>query len=443
MRAGQAGLPATILLIPLLAAPAGAQSSFSGSFTLPLGDDAIRYESSTPDDPVARLAKRVDAGEIRLEYREPNGFLLSLLANLGIPLSSQGLVFSKTSLQQTLISPAAPRALYFNDDVYVGWVQGGEHLEIASVDPNLGSIFYTLEQRKSARPKFTRQPECLQCHASPNTLGIPGLLIRSVFPDSEGIPQLQAGSFVTDQESPFQERWGGWYVTGTHGSQRHMGNVWVKDKEHADKLDLDAGANVVSLKGRFDLTPYPRPDSDLVALLVLAHQVRLHSLMTRVNWETRIALYQQRGMNEALKEPLDHWSDSTRRRIHGAMETLLRYMLFTSEPPLQAPVHGTSSFEREFAKAGPRDHQGRSLRDLDLQHRLFRYPCSYLIYSDAFRALPKPALDYFYYRLWEVLTAKEQGKDFASLSASNRTDILQILRETEPDLPAYWKDGGR
>ncbi|HZT30855.1 MAG TPA: hypothetical protein VFA33_13275 [Bryobacteraceae bacterium] len=427
------------LLAPVAAALAAAQTSFSGSFVLPLGDDVIRYESSTPDDPVARLARRLERGEAHLEYREPNGYLLSVLENLHVPLSSQTLVFSKTSFQQALISPAAPRALYFNDDVYVGWVQGGDVVELASVDPSLGTIFYTLPQRRTGQPKFMRQAECLQCHASPNTLGVPGLLVRSVYPDREGFPQLQAGSFLTDHESPFRERWGGWYVTGTHGQQRHMGNVWVKDKEHPDRLDVDAGANVTSLARRLDLTPYPRPHSDIVALMVLEHQTRLHSLITRVNWETRMALAQQHAMNEALHEPADQLSESTRRRINGGVETLLRYMLFTGEPKLEAPVRGTSGFQDEFPKAGPKDHLGRSLRDLDLQRRMFRYPCSFLIYSDAMADLPKPALDYFYRRLWEVLNGREKGKDFAGLTAEDRAATLEILRDTMPRLPEYWR----
>jgi len=429
-----------VVLPALLAAlPPGspAQSLFSGSYPL-LDGDVIRYESTPPNDLVARLQRRLDQGEAALSLQEPQGYLLSVLQLLNVPLSSQTLVFSKTSFQQHRIGPATPRALYFNDSVYVGWVQGGDFVELAAVDPSQGTMFYTLDQRRLAQPKFVRRAECLQCHATPNTLGVPGLLVRSVFPAADGVPQLQVDSFVTDQSSPLRERWGGWYVTGTHGNQRHMGNVWIQDKEHPDRLDPEGGANVTSLKGRFDLTAYATPHSDLVALMILAHQTRLHDLISRVNWETRLALDQQASRNKALGVPADTWSDATRHRIYDAVEALLRYMLFIGEARLEAPVQGTSTFAREFAAAGPKDSAGRSLRDLDLNRRMFRYPCSFLIYSEAFHALPKPALDYFYRRLWDVLTGKDKDNAFATLTRSDREAILSILRLTKANLPSYF-----
>ena len=431
----------SVLLLALLAAlrPASrAQSSFSGSYPL-LDGDVIRYQSTPPNDLVARFQRRLDQGAAKLTFQEPQGYLLSVLQQLNVPLSSQTLVFSKTSSQQPLIGPATPRALYFNDSVYVGWVRGGAVVELAAVDPSQGTMFYTLEQRHVAQPRFVRREECLQCHASPKTLGVPGLLVRSVFPTADGVPQLQVDSFVTDHSSPLKERWGGWYVTGTHGNQRHMGNVWINDKEHPDRLDPEIGANVTSLKGRFDVAAYLTPHSDLVALMILAHQTRLHDLISRVNWETRLALNQQASMNKALGVPADTWSDSTRHRINDAVETLLRYMLFTNETRLEAPLRGTSGFTKEFAAVGPKDNAGRSLRDLDLNRRMFRYPCSFLIYSEAFDALPKPARDRFYHRLWDVLTGRDTDSAFATLTRSDRIAILSILRHTKGDLPSYWQ----
>ena len=437
----QSNVVRSVLLFALLAAlplASSAQSSFSGSYPL-LDGDVIRYLSTPPNDLVARLQRHLDQGEAKLDFQEPHGYLLSLLQLLSIPLSSQTLVFSKTSSQQQLIAPATPRALYFNDSVYVGWVQGGDVVELAAVDPSQGTMFYTLEQRPVAQPKFVRRQECLQCHASPKTLGVPGLLVRSVFPTADGVPQLQEDSYVTDHSSPLIERWGGWYVTGTHGNQRHMGNVSIKDKEHPDRLDPESGANVTSLKGRFDVTAYLTPHSDLVALMILAHQTRLHDLISRVNWETRLALNQQSSENKALGVPADTWSDATRHRINDAVETLLRYMLFTNETRLEAPLQGTSSFTKEFAAVGPKDNSGRSLRDLDLNSRMFRYPCSFLIYSEAFDALPKPARDHFYRRLWDVLTGREKDNAFATLTRSDRRAILSILQQTKGDLPSYWQ----
>ena len=245
-------------------------------------------------------------------------------------------------------------------------------------------MFYSLDQRRTDKPRFVRREECLQCHASPKTLGVPGHLVRSVYPDAEGLPLLQAGSFQTDHTSPFRERWGGWYVTGTHGVMRHMGNTWVRDPGSPDQLDVETGANVTRLSDRVNLSRYARPDSDLVALMVLEHQTRLHNLLTRANWETRIALRQQEDMNRTLGQPSDHWFDSTRRRSHSHVEDLLKYMLFTEKVRLEAAVAGTSGFQDEFPKTGPRDRHGRSLRDLDLKTRLFRL--SFQL-SDLFRSV--------------------------------------------------------
>jgi hypothetical protein len=415
-----------------------AQLSFSGSYPL-LDGDVIRYLNTPPNDPAARLQRRLDRGEVSLRFREPHGYLLSVLEQLSIPLSSQMLVFSKTSFQQQLIGPATPRALYFNDSVYVGWVPGAEVLEVAAVDPKQGTMFYTLDQRPSARPKLVRREECLQCHATPKTLGVPGLLVRSAYTAADGVPELHLEPFVTDHSSPLKERWGGWYVTGTHGAQRHMGNVWFTDKDHPEGIDMERGANITSLKGRFDVSAYATPHSDLVALMVLAHQTRLHNLLSRVNWETRLALREQAALNRTPCDTVGSNSDANCVRIHNAVETLLRYMLFTDEARLEEPLEGISGFAREFAAAGPKDNAGRSLRDLDLKRRMFRYPCSFLIYSEAFDALPETALGYFYRRLWEVLKGTDQSEAFAALSSSDREAILSILRQTKTGLPSYWQ----
>jgi hypothetical protein len=218
----------TTFILFLMLSVAVSNTRSQSSLVLPGEDEAIGYYAPPKEDPVAQLQQRLDRGEVLLEYAPPGGYLLSVLKQLQIPVSSQVLVFSKTSFQQHRIAPETPRALYFNDSAYVGWVQGGDVVEVSAVDPERGGMFYSLDQRKSTKPKFIRREECLQCHASPKTLGVPGHLVRSVFPNWEGFPQLQAGSFLTDHSSPLKERWGGWYVTGTHGAQRHLGNVWVK-----------------------------------------------------------------------------------------------------------------------------------------------------------------------------------------------------------------------
>ena len=411
--------------------------------------DPIHYGTALVDDPVARLDRQVKSGRVKLDCNERNGYLDSVLKHLKIPASSQSLVFSKTSFQRDHISPSNPRALYFDDDTYVGWVRGGDVLELAATDPNLGTIFYTLDQRKpaggGAAPSFKRETHaCLQCHGSTMTRDTPGLLVRSVFPDASGQPVLSAGTFLTTQQSPWSERWGGWYVTGTYGQMRHMGNASCDDDAEAERsLDRDAGANVTDLSQKFDPAPYPERGSDVVALLVLEHQAETHNLLTRANYQARLALRDQQAMNRALGRPDDYRSEGVAARVESAGEALVRQMLFADERPLTDTVQGTSTFAEDFEARGPRDTMGRSLRDLDLKRRLFRYPLSYLIYSRSFDALPAEVKDYVYRRLWQVLTSDDDVGDFSHLKRSQRRAIREILAETKKDLPAYWKTGGQ
>ena len=400
----------------------------------------IRYYTARSNDPIAVLQKQIDAGTAHLSHDDRHGYLEAVLKVLNIPASSQTLVFSKTSFQRDLIAPWKPRALYFNDDLYIGWLQGAPVLEVAAIDKQLGPVFYTLSQERMEKPKFHRQTDnCLQCHEGSMTQNVPGLMVRSVFPDASGMPLFSAGTFRSSDSSPFKERFGGWYVTGTHGSQRHMGNIVLHKKDDPENLDLDPGANLTDLSSKLDTAPYLSPGSDIVALMVLTHQTQIHNLLTQANYETRIALRDQKVMNQALHEKPEHVFDSTPRRIKGACEPLVMGMLFCDESPLTDAIAGSSGFAKEFSAASPRDKAGRSLRDFDLQKRLFKYPCSFLIHTDSFAALPAPAKEYIYQRLWDILTEKDMSKDFAHLSSADRKAIREILVATVKDLPDYWK----
>lgn len=402
----------------------------------------INYATTAADNVVSRLEHRLQTGQAHLEY-EPNlGYLRAVLRELAVPESSQTLVFSKTSLQRQRIGPRTPRAVYFSDEAYVGFCQAGDVLEVSAVDPQLGAVFYTLGQKPGGRPQFTRQGDsCLLCHGSSQTREVPGHLVRSVFPDLTGQPLLSAGTYRIDHTSPLKQRWGGWYVTGTHGDQTHLGNLVVRGQEASLDIDNTAGRNVTDLGRRFDCSAYLSGHSDIVALLVLEHQAEAHNLLTRANFQTRQALHQEAALNRELKQPADYRWDSTTSRIKAAGEPLVKYLLFSGEAALTAPVRGTSSFADEFARRGPRDDRGRSLRDFDLERRLFKFPCSYLIYSRSFDALPGEVRDYVLRRLWEVLTGRDAGKDFAHLTAADRAAIREILLATKPGLPDYWKVG--
>ncbi|QDS93526.1 hypothetical protein FF011L_22960 [Roseimaritima multifibrata] len=391
----------------------------------------IDYINAPVSDEVSVLGKQISAGEVELEYDPKFGYLPAVLKALDIPLDSQVLVFSKTSLQLHRIAPGTPRAIYFNDNVYVGYCHRGDALEIAVTDPQQGAIFYTIRQRSSDTPRLLRdRGQCLTCHATNRTQGVPGYLIRSVYSDNSGHPIFSRGTFTTDHASPFIERWGGWYVTGEHGQMRHMGNVTTSDDE---AMDYESGANRTTLEGLVDTDPYPSPHSDIVALMVLEHQTQVHNALTFANFETREALHQSYTMNALLERDPDHISESAQRRMTKAVEKLVQQLLLCDEFGLESPVTGTSTFASEFAKRGPTDPSGRSLRDLDLKTRLFRYPCSFLIYSPAFRELPPEVHQRAVSRIQEVLTATEPEEAFAHLSADDRKAILEILVATHAD----------
>jgi hypothetical protein len=274
-----------------------------------------------------------------------------------------------------------------------------------------------MSQERSDHPEFERSTghECSVCHYVPEAAPkfVPRLLVSSVIPDTTGNVDGTFPIETTDQ-SPMKERWGGWYVTGTHGNQLHAGNVVLARPASLfngiPSAATSKSANVVDLKTFLDTTPYLTPHSDIVALMVLVHQKEV---------ENRIVLASSKG-DAAAKE---------------TGEALVKAMLFSGAVPLTSPIKGTSSFASEFAAQGPRDSRGRSLRDFDLQTRLFRYPLSYLIYSKSFDALPAGVKSYVYRRLREILSGEDKSKDFAYLSAADRTTILEILRATKPDFP--------
>lgn len=405
-------------------------------------EEPINYSQTKEQNSVTDLQEAIDKSEVTFTFDSQFGYLKSVLEHFKIPRESQVLVFSKTSFQNRYITPSTPRALYFNDDVYIGTVQNGDVIEVSSADPNLGAVFYTLDQRQVARPTFLRQShDCLQCHASTLTRGMPGHVVRSVYPDAEGFPLLKAGSHVTTQESPIKERWGGWYVTGTHGDARHMGNVIAEEVGNEVKLDMEGGANRTSLDARVDSSKYLTPHSDIVSLMVLEHQTRMHNLLTNANFETRLALRDQAVTDKIFNRDPNVLTDSTKRRIANAGDKLVRYMLFLDEVELDDPVKGTSGFAEIFESQGPADGEGRSLRELDLEERLFKYPLSYLIYSPQFDGLPREMKDYVYQRLWNILTNVEDTSDYLHLTNAKCRAIRQILLATKPDLPEYWNEG--
>jgi hypothetical protein len=377
---------------------------------VPYEHKAIQYFQTPTDNPVNHLDDRIDKGEVKLDFQPGGlGYLPSVLKQFGINVDSQVLVFTQSSFQAPLISKQRPRAIYFNDEVSVGFVQHGEVMEVSAFDPTQGVAFYSLNTGKTAKPSFARREVCLQCHQGGQTLGVPGLVVSSQYVPKGAPAEHVRGGFVTDDRTPLEDRWGGWYVSGRLDGQESRGI--------ATGRGFDA---------MFDTAPYLSPDSDVVALLTLEHQTRMTNLITRIGWDTRIAI-------------ADGKLEESRTRIEAGIEDMVGYMLFVDEAEMKGKIEGVSTFSKTFPERGPRDKQGRSLRDFDLEKRLFKYPLSYMVYTKAFDNMPDWARTRVYQRLFDVLTGKDTSEKFARLSADDRRNVLAILRDTKPNLPGYWK----
>jgi hypothetical protein len=307
-------------------------------------------------NPVERLREQIDSGAVRLEYREPRGYLDSLLEALDISPLTQTLVFSKTSAQFRLITPRSPRALYFNADVYVGWVRDAPFIEISTADSVKGASFYAIEQDPLIRPRPTLdRGQCLQCHESDRTLRIPGHLTRSVYPAADGQPLLRLGTTSVDQRTPIALRFGGWYVTGN--AFEHLGNRVLPGAENPEMTaprDLSAIVN-------FD--DYLATGSDIVAHLLLVHQTQTHNYIARAALEARSAVAYRDQLMARHGDVSAELTQSVRRRIERPAEELLEFLLFAGEAKLPEPIREVSPLAEAFSRRGP-------LYQLELQTRL-------------------------------------------------------------------------
>jgi hypothetical protein len=380
------------------------------------------------EDPVASLMRRLESGQARLPARDGFGYVRGVMAALGLESDSQTLVFAKNSLQSAHISPRAPRAIYFNDRVYLGYIPQSDLVELIAVDPIEGLQFYTFRNSHTADPpRFERQSSmCGLCHGRGAAAS---LLLSSVIPGKDGRPFLavkDTAPVSTDHRTPLERRWGGWYVTGTHGSHRHMGNAVARLPFYPFDLEQEGTQNLMTLAGKVDTAPYPSPTSDIVALMTLDHQVHMTNLILRIGQRSR-------GARAAVG------TDSPpAKTLDQEVEELVAYMLFADEAPLRAPVKGSSAFAASFQQQGPRDRRGRSLRDFDLGTRLFRYPLSYTIYSAEFDAIAALVRTRIYRRLYDVLSGKDASPAFARLSTEDRRAALGIVRDTKRGLPSFW-----
>jgi len=393
----------------------------------------IQYGLRPTTDPVVRLNAALRDGTRRLA-REPGvGYLRAVLAALEVSAESQLLVFSKSGIQREITSPHNPRALYYNPSVVVGYVAGAPVIEVAAHDPQQGTIFYTLDQGPTDAPQFVRGNVCLTCHISASTLDVPGPIDRSNRVGEDGRLLQRAGPSVTvNHETPHTQRWGGWFVTSSVSTPPyqplgHLGNLTVAEYgAEGDSAIVSNHALVRWLESAPESRGYLSPSSDLAALLIFDHQVHAMNLLTRLNWEWRVATAEGRARVDA---------DGFRQRL----DELADYLLFVGEATPVVEVTPRPGFARQLLAAAPADRYGRSVAQLDLSTRLMRYPLSYMIYSQAFDGLASEVKTAVYERLFTRLAGGDAGPRYAHLRTPQARAAAEILRDTRADLPPQFR----
>lgn len=382
------------------------------------------YRTRPLHDPFTLRMADLSSGKVPLDRRNEKAFVESLLRLFEIPVSSQLLVFSTTSLQLSLISPSNPRALYFNEEVYVGYIPGGR-IEIVSLDPDLGGIFYIFDIPKDDRPlSFERSDRCMKCHARDDTGQVPGLVAKSVIPGPGGGSLTAYRIGQSGHAIPLDQRFGGWHVTGTRDWTNHLGNfTGVLADGKLTKIPNPPGAH-------FRWDRYLADTSDLLPHLVHEHQIGFVNRVVRATYLTR----------EFLAENGGTLTDTQSAELDAVAHDLVRYLLFADEAPLPPGGSGIgdSKFQTDFLRTRKATSTGQSLKDLELTSRLFQYRCSYMIYSPVFSGLPAPMKNRVYAQLGRVLRADPGPGEFAYLPKQERQAIRSILQSTLPDLPAAW-----
>ncbi len=433
-----------------LAAVLAAWSAQTAADTELLPANATRYDQEYPviaysgpatHNRVWRLQQQLASGALHLDWEPGFGYLRSLLHALQINMDSQILVYSKTSLQAASISSATPRALYFNDDTYVGYIHGSTLIEFTVIDAQLGVVFFGLDNRQQVPVQLEREGgRCLTCHDTYSMMGggVPRVLVMSAPVEGPADTRTFSSASDVDDRTPIAQRWGGWYVTGRHGRQTHFGNQPLREERDGERLRmlLPSRANLHTLSAYFDTDQYLSDKSDIAALLVLEHQSFVQNFITRANYKIRTVMTREAHAQGATAHTWAELNPADQSLIRGMIEPLVRALFFADAATFNDRIESSSGFAARFSKSGPLDSRGRSLRELDLRTRLLRYPLSYLIYSDHFDALPPYALDYIEGRIAEVLQGRDSTGLSARIDAADRAVIAQILIDTKPRLAA-------
>jgi len=383
------------------------------------------YFSHVPTDRFAALQPRLLSGEVKLDTSDDKAFLASILKALDIPISSQLLVFSASSLQSEIINPRNPRALYFNEDTYIGYVPGGK-VEIISMDPEMGPMFYIFGQLNGGGvPAITRSEKCFNCHAGNATHRVPGLIAESLLPMLSGASLETYRRDEQGHQIPLEKRFGGWHLTGGHHLTETHANLMGRTRASRGFELTQVQPGQMS-----DLDLHLLPTSDILPNLLHEHQLGFENRVFHAAYVLRQLKAEGGGSVLTAAKP----------EVEKHADDLARYILFADEAKLpNQGIDGDPAFIRDFQRNKKPVSNGASLKDFDLKSRLFKYRASYMLYTDSWQKLPKEIKDRVYYKMAEGLRDQNPSPAFAHLPSDEKRAIRSILKDTLPGLPSWWR----
>lgn len=382
------------------------------------------YLERKPEDRFAHLMEKARQGEVRIDTSSDKAFLASLLTALDIPVSSQIMVFSASSLQSEIINPRNPRALYFNEDTYVGWVPGGL-VEIIAADPQLGPMFYVFNRLRLGGPvpDVQRSTKCMNCHAGNATRRVPGLIAESLLVSRAGSSLETYRHDVQGHQIPLELRFGGWHLTGEHHLTTHKANVMGVPQNGKNEI-------VPVEPGQYsNLSLHLLPTSDILPHLIHEHQLGFENRLVYAIYTMR----QIKSENRSLP------SAAAKAEIEERAQELARYITFADEAKFPAKgITGDATYAADFLRDRRATRAGLSLKDLDMRTRIFKYRCSYMLYTDTWKQAPRELKERVYYHLALYLRDQPDAAH-GHLPPAERLAIRAILKETMNDLPAWWR----
>ena len=386
-------------------------AGFSTNVTLPKFHESPHdYWNAKRKDPFTKIIPLLHNGQIKLDHSSELNFLKSLLKELNIPESSQLQLFSTTSLQLGLINPSNPRSLYFNESIYIGYIPGGK-IEVISIDPEHGAVFYIFKVPSKKQPlTITPTKRCMNCHADRELSGIPGLIIKSVLP---GVNGGSLDSYRTGQpghDVPYKDRFGGWYITDLLDPADHSNVLGFYKNGTIEKK------NVLALQKK-STHLFPNSNSEVLTHLIFDHQAGFVNRAIKSNYLLRLT---------QLPDNLDEHQLNFKKSISD----LVKYSLFDKEPNLSLKINQNSHFKTDFLITPHKLKTGESLRELDLKTRLFKYRCSFMLFSDFFKNNPPEIKKVVYKEIKQNLLSETPILNPENSFPENEKEIiLQLLNK--------------